>query len=137
MAKKKINKDEIQRGLSNDSAFFNSFTKPVAKKKVTSKPIKKKVAQSTVQLTSESTDKSTNQSIILKKPKAFYITKKQNKDLDLLVRRVGERLNQKLNIKIDRSTIIRSLLDYSKIDAPETAEALSEYMVEELIKKIS
>jgi hypothetical protein len=76
-------------------------------------------------------------SMIIGKPKGFYISEKQDTALDEAVRNVSEILKGKVSNKIDRSTIIRLVLEEANLEAKETAEKLANRLVSRLINQLT
>lgn len=69
---------------------------------------------------------------ILDRPKAFYITKRQSDTLDELVKTMRKKAYGKTTVKIDRSTILRLLLDRANLDDEKAADELIDTLVEQL-----
>ncbi len=118
-------KSEIQR-----RAKLVSTSKPVSQS--TSRPVGQPIDKSTAQSTSELIDKTD----ILGRPKAFYITEKQDKDLDAVVEKLSEKVEGKVGQKIDRSTIIRLLLEANEITTDEAVDQLADQLINRLISQL-
>ncbi len=78
------------------------------------------------------TTKEVDQDQILSRPKAFYITKKQSDVLDDLVKAMRKKASGKSTVKIDRSTVIRLLLDRANLEDESAADELIDTLVEQL-----
>lgn len=83
------------------------------------------------------TNKAIDNSIILGKPKAFYISAKQDAELDMAVKSVSALLGGKVNQKIDRSTIVRLLLEEADLSSKKTADRLANRLVNRLISQLT
>lgn len=109
--------------------------------KLTKQPTKQSTSQSTSRLVNQLADWSTNPSIdrstILGRPKAFYITQKQDEDLDKAVEKLSRKMGEKINQKIDRSTIIRLLLEDIDITSDRTVDRLASRLVGRLISRLT
>ena len=158
--KKKLSEAAIANELRQGSAFFRDATPPIADAEqedrdsvsqltngpadeptdhVTSRPVD--------QLISQSVDQSTNQSAaprslfdtspILGRPKAFYITERQDRALDVAVEKLAERLRGRANQKIDRSTVVRLLLEVSDLTDDATADRLASQFVSRLVSQLT
>jgi hypothetical protein len=55
----------------------------------------------------------------------FYITGKQDEDLDEAVKRLSKKLEGKVMMKIDRSIVLRLVLDEANLSSEDTIERLS------------
>lgn len=155
MTSKKALPNDVENFFKGDSVFFSDQKESEKPDKETenNQPVNQSVSRSTNQPTSQPTKQliasSANQSIspltslrvdksvILGRPKSFYITDKQDKDLDVLVEKVGKRLEGKINQKIDRSTLIRLLLEISDLTSEETVSRLSIQLVSRLISQLT
>ena len=93
------------------------------------------------QLTGRSTDRPTTQmfdhSVILGRPKAFYITEQQDKDLDVAVDKLTAKLQGRGNQKIDRSTVVRLLLEVNDITTDQTVDRLANQLVSRLVSQLT
>lgn len=87
--------------------------------------------------TPESTAQSVDRSPILGRPKAFYITQQQDRDLDGVVARLAERAAGKVAHKIDRSTVLRLLLEGANLTSEQTSERLYGQLVRRLIRQLT
>ena len=74
---------------------------------------------------------------ILGRPKAFYITVEQDKNLDALVSELSIRLAGRLNFKVDRSVVIRLILDTQSLTSEGTVERLSDKLVGQLVSQLT
>ena len=74
---------------------------------------------------------------MLGRPKSFYITAQQDKDLDLAVTKLTERLQGRGTQKIDRSTLIRLLLEVSDLTNEGTVDRLASQMVSRLVSQLT
>ena len=147
---KQINTDFLESELKG-SAFFggkpavqDSPTPPApvpvkkAPVKVVEKPAEQSIVQSTGQSTNQSTEKpEIDQSTILGRPKAFYITEKQDRDLDTVVVEITKRLGGKLPFKVDRSVLIRLILECSDLTDEENINKLSMKLISRSISQLT
>ncbi len=149
--KKKIDEKAILSELSHSSYFSQEKTKDeekAAENKVQSVAVDEPIDLSVDSIIDQSVDQSidqsasrqskrhANRSAILGKPKAFYITKKQDKDLDLLVQKLSQELEGKINQKIDRSTVVRLLLDASDPMDAQAVKRLAKQLVDQLVSQL-
>jgi hypothetical protein len=74
---------------------------------------------------------------VLGKPKGFYITSKQDEDLDEAVKKLSKKLEGKTIIKIDRSIVLRLVLDEAHLSAEDTIERLSNQLINRLINQLT
>ncbi len=149
--KKKIDEKAILSELSHSSYFSQEKTKDeekAAENKAQSVAVDESIDLSVDSIIDPSVDQSidqsasrqskrhANRSAILGKPKAFYITKKQDKDLDLLVQKLSQELEGKINQKIDRSTVVRLLLDASDPMDAQAVKRLAKQLVDQLVSQL-
>ncbi len=85
----------------------------------------------------QSTSRSIDQSTILGRPKAFYITEKQDKDLDLAVTRLSELVRARVNLRIDRSTVMRLLLEMNDLTTKSTIDKLGHQLISRLVSQLT
>ena len=151
--KKKVNAHVIASELAEGSAFFRQAREQdAAVATVEGPPDQSAVAptapaitQATSHTASQPTDQSTDQrpvrrfdtSPILGRPKSFYITHQQDKDLDAAVTRLTERLQGRGNQKIDRSTVMRLLLEVSDVSNEATVDRLADQLVSRLVSQLT
>jgi hypothetical protein len=159
--KKKVNADAIASELSEGSAFFRQAREqdgvvaaaalpasqpaamPVSAPAVqttaapTSRPTGESASQSTRQSTKARTSRRFDTSPILGRPKSFYITDQQDKELDTAVVRLTERLQGRGNQKIDRSTVMRLLLEVSEVSNDDTVDRLADQLVNRLVSQLT
>ncbi len=138
---KKLDTRTIVNELKGNSAFFQGSdkAKPVTKKrKGPARPVKdvsdKPDTQSVDQSTNQSTDPDTSH--ILSRPKSFYISQKQDEDLDVLVKSIAKKIEGKMKYKVDRSTVIRLLLEKADLASDQTAIELTQYLVDQLVSQL-
>jgi hypothetical protein len=74
---------------------------------------------------------------ILGRPKAFYITEAQDRDLDTLVAGISQRLAGRLNFKVDRSVVARLILESSILTSQETTDLLADELVTRLVSQLT
>lgn len=74
---------------------------------------------------------------ILSRPKGFYITEKQNKDLDKGVRKLAEKTKGKVAQKIDRSTLLRLILDDIDLSDDQTVNRLYNRLIDRLVNQLT
>jgi hypothetical protein len=159
--KKKVNAEAIANELSEGSAFFRqareqdvvgatgngpvnqpavvSTSTPVAQltAETTSRPTTASASQSTRQSTKSRPTRRFDSSPILGRPKSFYITDQQDKELDTAVARLTERLQGRGNQKIDRSTVMRLLLEVSDVSNDATIDRLADQLVNRLVSQLT
>jgi len=87
--------------------------------------------------TNESMHQLTEQSTMLERPKAFYITSQQDADLDTAVSKLAVRGASNVGQKVDRSTVIRLLLDEARLTSEHTIERLHQRLIKGLIRQLS
>lgn len=149
--KKKLNTDSVMNELKGGSGFFPSqptsqeATPPVQQStnqsteqstnELVGRPTSKSIKQSTNQAVSSPTD--ADQTTILGRPKAFYITQKQDEELDIAAKNLGKYLEGKLSQKVDRSTVIRLLLEEADLTNKETTKRLASRLVSRLISQLT
>ncbi len=159
--KKKLNEAAVASELREGSAFFrdaapvadtgereqesqtvgHAVDRPIAP--VADHSISPPAGQSTSQPTTPSTNQPEDQrsrfdtSAILGRPKAFYITAQQDQDLDVAVEKLAERLRGRANQKIDRSTVVRLLLEVSTLTDDATAGRLASQFVSRLVSQLT
>jgi hypothetical protein len=110
-----------------------------------SQPVGPSTQRSAVRSTRQSTTGETGQpsgpsfdtTMILGRPKAFYITEKQDKALDVAVDKLAARLNGRGNQKIDRSTVVRLLLEMSDVADDTTVDRMASHMVSRLVSQLT
>ena len=93
--------------------------------------------QSTGRSTGLSTSRLFDHSVILGRPKAFYITEQQDKDLDVAVDKLTAKLQGRGNQKIDRSTVVRLLLEINGITTDQTVDRLANQLVSRLVSQLT
>jgi hypothetical protein len=74
---------------------------------------------------------------VIGKPKGFYITQKQDEELNDAVKKLSKKLEGKVMIKIDRSTILRLVLEEAKLASDETIERLGKQLINRLINQLT
>ena len=161
-ARKKVNADVIADELREGSVFFAEArraadapapptqtteeepTMPATAPAATAPPAPPTAVSATESTgrsvnpsTSRSTGQSFDTSVILGRPKAFYITEQQDRDLDTAVDKLAERLRARTGQKIDRSTLMRLLLEHSDLTADETADRLAGLYVRRLVSQLT
>jgi len=75
--------------------------------------------------------------IALSKPKGFYITEKQDEELDVAVKLLTDKMKGKITAKIDRSTVLRLILDSAQITDEATITKLTGQLTNQLIKQLT
>jgi hypothetical protein len=156
--KKKLNAQAIGDELREGSVFFSearqraelepSAEEPEEHLPMTAPvdtPVSPPSSQATARPTRQSTARQTvppvepsfDTTMILGRPKAFYITERQDKDLDAAVDKLTARLNGRGNQKIDRSTVIRLLLEMSDVADDGTVDRLASHMVSRLVSQLT
>src|SRR3712207_5084593 len=139
--KKPVNADAIANELREGSAFFRQAREQVSTEEpatatltadepappVVAQPVSRSASRSASQSTGASTTPRAkpspaaaltpafDTSVILGRPKSFYITEQQDRDLDVTVSKLQEKFNGRGNQKVDRSTVMRLLLEVNNI----------------------
>lgn len=147
---KQINTDFLESELKG-SAFFGGkstpqdspplpVSKPIIKSPVKEKEpaIEQPIVQSITQSIDQSIDiKEIDHSPVMGKPRGFYITEKQNEDLDMLVLEISRRLGGKLPFKVDRSVLIRLILESSGLTNVENINKLATQLISRSISQLT
>src|SRR5919106_3184142 len=92
---------------------------------VVNQSVSRQARQPVSQSTGRQSGGSFDRSDILGRPKSFYITKKQDRDLDVLVQKLGQKLEGKINQKIDRTLAVRLILESNNITDDKTVSVLA------------
>jgi hypothetical protein len=74
---------------------------------------------------------------VIAKPKGFYITRQQDEELDDAVKRLSKKLEGKAMIKIDRSVILRLILEEAHLSTDDAIERLSNLLINRLINQLT
>lgn len=162
--KKKLNTTGIINELRGESSYFRTAkqaptsaaaddtssdtglsTDDTARSKTTDQTTTKSTDESSHQSTHQSTQASTkaatagpfDYSVILSRPKAFYITEQQDADLDQAVNQLTKRVAGKVGQTVDRSTLVRLLLERADLANPATIEQLHGQLVSRLISQLT
>lgn len=147
---KSINTDFLESELKG-SAFFGGKSTPQdspplpAPKPVVKASVKKEepvinqpIVQSITQSIDQSIDiKEIDHSSVMGKPRGFYITEQQNQDLDTVVLEISKRLGGKLPFKVDRSVLIRLILESSDLTNVENINKLSTRLISRSISQLT
>jgi hypothetical protein len=142
---KKLNEDALKNELAG-SAFFTRTEptdsppppEPKPAKPIGTKVEKKAVDQPTVQSIDQSIDRlSVDHSAVMGKPRGFYITEKQNQDLDFAVMEISKRLAGKLPFKVDRSVLIRLIIEMGDLTSKEKIDKLSTKLISRSISQLT
>ena len=145
--KKQLDATGIVNELKMGSRFFSPH--PTANTESTDQATIQSTAESTPPSTDQPTHSSTaasthaspppavDRSAILGRPKAFYITAQQDADLDQAVQQLAALAERKVGQKIDRSTVVRLLLDQAHLADPTTADRLYGQLVSRLISQLT
>jgi len=125
----------------NDYAFEAESTAPSTEQSAsqsTSQSANGSTAQSTIESTRQSATQSTSQSTeqsatnhydespILGRPKSFYISHQQDKDLDLAVAKLASGEFGPQTQKIDRSSLLRLILEEMNVTSEKTLQRLQQ-----------
>jgi len=97
----------------------------------------RQIEPSVNQRASQPNNSTIDSSNILGRPKSFYITEKQDTELDVTVKHLTEVVQGKVNQKIDRSTVIRLLLEEADLTKKKTAERLASRLISQLISQLT
>jgi hypothetical protein len=101
--------------------------------KSTNQPIKGSIDQPR----SESVTRGFDMSPILPRPKAFYISEKQDENLDVLVKKLSDKLKGKVGQKIDRSVASRLVFEHIDLTSDETVEQLATLLIGRLTSQLT
>lgn len=85
------------------------------------------------QITSQSFDLSS----VLPRPKAFYITETQDENLDVLVKKLAERVKGRTEQKIDRSVVTRLLFECNDLASDDTVDRLAKQLTRRLASQLT
>lgn len=110
---------------------------PQSTNQTTDQPSSGSTRRPATQSIDRSTSRSVDDSAILGKPKAFYISEKQDKDLNRAVELLSNELNGKINQKIDRSTIVRLILERSEVTKKESIMQMADQLVSQLVNRLT
>lgn len=94
-------------------------------------------SQSTDQLVHPPTNQSFDLSSVVGRPKAFYITQKQDEDLDVAVGKLNKKIGERINQKIDRSTVVRLILEEASLTSEQTIAKLVKRLASRLISQLT
>ena len=100
-------------------------------------PVTQPVAEQVNQPVNQSINSPIDTSQVLAKPKGFYISEKQDEDLDIAVKKLSDKMKGKLTAKIDRSTILRLIIDQANITNEEAISKLAEQLTSQLIRQLT
>jgi hypothetical protein len=108
-------------------------------------PVQETITTPVTQPVVEKVNPPVNQSInspidtsqVLAKPKGFYISEKQDEDLDIAVKKLSDKMKGKLTAKIDRSTILRLIIDQANITNEEAISKLAGQLTSQLIRQLT
>lgn len=158
---KKLDEKNVLNELHGESAFFGPAAVPrQAEKPKRTRPKKnqtqvsrhvgedqteKALAEQATQSTRQPVDQSTRQSTqeafdmspILPRPKSFYITEKQDEDLDILVKKLTKRLEGKIGQKIDRSAVARLIFEDIGLTHEQTITRLASQLTSRLVSQLT
>jgi len=84
----------------------------------------------------ESVDQSIDNSPIMGRPRCFYLTEKQHNDLDIAVKKLARLVEKKDIPKVDRSTVMRLLIDSLEVKSTKTSKLLYKLLVDRLIHQL-
>lgn len=155
--KKQLNTTAIINELKGSSVFFPTAPTsprtptptPIHAQKLIRRPVRTKNGEPSHQETLQSTSKSLGQSIdpstnlsvdtspVLGRPKAFYLTEKQDHDLDIAVEKLAAKVKGRVNQKIDRSTVVRLLLELYDATSDPIINQLAGQLVKRLISQLT
>jgi hypothetical protein len=143
---KKLNENNVVNELHGESAFFRrqNYEETAGNQQVQPEiettPISPKTElanQLTDQSPAESTTMKFDASPVLSRPKAFYITEKQVEDLDILVKKLTKKLKEKGELKIDRSVVVRLILEITRLTDETTVDKLASHMTDRLVSQLT
>lgn len=143
--KKKLDTNGIMNELKSGSRFFapaphsmpTHQTTPLSTEQSTDGSIDQSIHQSSAESADASSPRPVDRSAILGRPKAFYITAQQDADLDHAVQQLAALAEGKVGQKIDRSTLVRLLLEQADLKNPDTAHKLYNQLVSRLISQLT
>ncbi len=96
------------------------------------KPVKEKAS-----ISSKTEQNLFDHSPVLSRPKGFYITEKQDKEIDRGVRKLSEKTKGKVLQKIDRSTLLRLILDEIDLADDQTINQLYNRLNNRLVNQLT
>ena len=143
---KKLNEDALKNELAGSAFFVRTdaarLPYPTESQSLQNRQRqkwrKKAVDQPTVQSIDQSIDRlSVDHSAVMGKPRGFYITEKQNQDLDFAVMEISKRLAGKLPFKVDRSVLIRLIVEMSDLTSKENIDKLSTKLISRSISQLT
>jgi hypothetical protein len=124
-----LSTDESTSQLTDQSA---NLLNDQMTKKPTDNPDNLSSTQSTIQPVSY------DASQVLGRPKSFYITSKQNDDLDRLVEKLKKKLIGKIpDNQIDRSSVVRLIFEEINLLDGKTTDKLASRLVNRLITQLT
>jgi hypothetical protein len=100
------------------------------------RPVNQPIDRSMNRTVNQAMNQPIESSNVLGKPKGFYITRQQDEELDEAVKKVGNKLAGKAMIKIDRSIVLRLILDEANLSSEDTIERLSNQLINRLINQL-
>jgi len=147
---KVINTDFLESELKN-SAFFGTKSKDQtpptpAEPKQVKKPTVKEQTPAVNQPVNSPVNPPINQSVnssgmdrspVKGKPTGFYISEKQHLDLDIAVAEVSKRVGGRILFKVDRSMLLRLILESADLTSAETINKLSTQLINRSINQLT
>lgn len=106
-------------------------------RKSTESSVNRPIKRLTNQSIDQSPARSTDDSAIMGKPKGFYISEKQDKDLNRAVELLSNELKGKITQKIDRSTIVRLILERSQVTKKESIMQMADQLINQLVSRLT
>jgi hypothetical protein len=122
-----------RKNVRKDTKPPSAATSPKASNTRDTRPIDQSINPPVNRLINQPIDTSH----VIAKPKGFYITHKQDKELDEAVRKLSKKLEGKAMIKIDRSTILRLVLEEADLTAEATIKRLTNQLINRLINQLT
>jgi len=109
----------------------NSVTSE-ASQEASTEPAKRRVNQASSQSTSRPTERSSPR--VMERPKAFYITKRLDRDIDEAVRYFQDVHGIK---KVDRSVVVTAMLDNDSLWSDKSLDKLVDRVMSELTSRLT
>jgi hypothetical protein len=133
--RKKIPTEEMEQALATSTGSAH-FRQDGHEQLTKSKSMQQAPREKVDEVIDQPVNQSTDRSAILGRPKSFYITEQQDENLDIAVKMLSEAVKGKVQQKVDRSILIRTLIEESNITSSETISRLASRLVSRLISQL-
>ncbi len=130
--KRRAKKEDTRRTAATPSRSTGQSTSQSARQSI-NQPVNQSINRPINQPINVPLDTSS----VIAKPKGFYISYKQDEDLDEAVKKLSKKLEGKALVKIDRSTILRLVLEDANLASDDTIERLSKQLIHRLINQLT